>query len=332
MNIVFVGNFNVDYSSENHHKKSLEALGHNVIALQEGQVRGEEILEQALDADLLVFVHTHGWVTPGLELETVLRILKKNNVQTMTYHLDLWLGLKREQDLHNDPFYKQIGHFFATDKLMADWFNENTEVKGHFIPAGVFHEEVYLASDDSDEGNDVIFVGSKGYHPEWTYRPQLIDWLRSTYGSRFTHVGGDGDTGTIRGARLNKIYAASKVAVGDTLCLNFNYPYYVSDRLFESVGRGGFTIFPYIKGIEEWFELGKELIVYEYGDFHNLKKLIDYYCEHDDERIEIRNKGHERVLKEHTYKQRWQQIIKELGLEPRYPEEITFKEIRKSDD
>ena len=34
--IVFLGNFNVDYSSESHHAKTLEKLGHTVIRLQEG--------------------------------------------------------------------------------------------------------------------------------------------------------------------------------------------------------------------------------------------------------------------------------------------------------
>jgi hypothetical protein len=44
MRIVFVGNFHVDFSSETHHKKSLESLGHQVIALQEGEASGEQIL------------------------------------------------------------------------------------------------------------------------------------------------------------------------------------------------------------------------------------------------------------------------------------------------
>jgi hypothetical protein len=34
-NIVFLGNFEVSYSSENHHAKSLESLGYTVEKLQE---------------------------------------------------------------------------------------------------------------------------------------------------------------------------------------------------------------------------------------------------------------------------------------------------------
>jgi len=225
---------------------------------------------------------------------------------------DLWLGLERQKDLETDPFYKTIGHFFATDKLMADWFNTNTDVKGHYIPAGVYDKEVYIDTRGDEAANDVIFVGSKGYHHEWQYRPQLINKLKDMYQERFTHVGGDGDTGTIRGERLNRVYAASKVAVGDTLCIGYNYPYYFSDRLFESTGRGGFTIFPYIKGIEDNFEIGKEIVTYEYGNFDELKEKVDYYLVNADEREKIRQAGNKRTYRDHTYVKRWETILKEL--------------------
>lgn len=314
MNIVFVGNFSVDYSSESHHARSLTELGHTVIKLQEGEATAEEILQKSVESDLLVFVHTHGWETPGvITLPSVLHILKKMGIPTLTYHLDLWLGLQRERDLHDDPFYKSIGYFFATDKLMADWFNKNTDVKGRYIPAGVMHDECYLDTSGDDAANDVIFVGSKGYHPEWEYRPRLINWLGDSYGTRFTHVGGDGATGTIRGEQLNRVYGSSKVAVGDTLCIGYNYPYYFSDRLFESTGRGGFTIFPYIKGIEDNFDIGKEIITYEFNNFDGLRQKIDYYLNNDKEREAIRLAGMKRTKENYTYLQRWEAILKEVS-------------------
>lgn len=306
MKIVFVGNHEVDYSSETHHVKSLESLGHEVIKLQEGKVNIDQIMDACIGSDLLVFIHTHGWDTEHVER------LKLLNIPVISYHLDLWLGIEREKDLLNDPVYSIYDDWFVTDKLMVDWLDKNTSTKGHFIPAGVYDKECYITDESHSKSNDVIFVGSRGYHPEWQYRPQLIDWLRSTYKDRFTHVGGDGDTGTIRGHELNKMYASSKVAIGDTLCINFDYPYYISDRLFESTGRGGFTIFPYIKGINEFFKVGEEIVCYDYGNFDQLKELVDYYCEHDDERESIRRAGHERTKKDHTYIERWRQILNTL--------------------
>jgi spore maturation protein CgeB len=198
---------------------------------------------------------------------------------------------------------------------MADWFNENTAVKGHFLPAGVFGPECYVHPDYNGTFDyDVIFVGSRGYHPEYPYRPKLIDALREFYGNRFLHVGGDGDTGVVRGDDLNRIYARSKIAIGDTLNINFNYPYYSSDRLFESTGRGGFTIYPNILGLDAFFEDKKEIVFYEHGSLKDLKTKIDYYLEHDEEREAIRFAGHQRAKNEHTYKHRWATILKELDI------------------
>jgi hypothetical protein len=316
-NIVFLGNFEVPYSSENHHVKSLETLGHTVKKLQEKKATSEEILKQALESNLFIWVHTHKWNTPGsLTMDEVLKELNSAGIPTMTYHLDLWFGIERQKDLENDNFYKTIGHFFTVDKLMATWFNQNTNVKGHFLPAGVYDKECYVHPDYNKYTfeYDVIFVGSKGYHHEYQYRPQLIDFLRKTYGKRFLHVGGDGDTGTVRGDALNRMYAKSKVAIGDSLNINFNYPYYTSDRLFESTGRGGFTIYPRIQGLENYFVDEKEIVFYEHGNLEDLKTKIDEYLFNGPLREDIRFAGHERTKVEHTYINRWSAILKELGI------------------
>ena len=313
MRIAFLGNFGVDFSSESHHRKSLQAMGHQVVPLQEGKTPAELVLASAEACELFIWVHTHGWETPtaqGLSMVQVLEDLRAKNIPTLTYHLDLWFGLKRQQDLHKDSFYSHIQHFFTVDKKMADWFNENTSVKGHYLQAGVFEPECVLDTSGGEQ-NDVIFVGSRGYHPEWQYRPQLIDWLAETYKERFKHFGGDG-LGVVRGEALNQLYGSSKIAIGDSLCIGFDYPYYWSDRVYETLGRGGFMIHPYIKGMEEHFEDGKHLVFYKFGDFDDLKKKIDYYLEHPEEREKIQLAGHEHVKANHTYMNRWATILEEV--------------------
>ncbi len=310
--IVFLGNFRVDYSSETHHANTLESLGHKIIRMQESEAKSEEILKNAIDSDLFIWIHTHGWRTPGkYEMGQVLRTLADYKIPTMTYHLDLWFGLQRQKDLNNHPVYKHIGHFFTVDRKMAEWFNQKTNVKGHYVPAGVYDKECIFK--EVQLNNDVVFVGSKKYHPEWQYRPKLIDWLEDTYKDKFSHYG-NGGLPSIRGLKLNKLYWSTKIVVGDTLCINFKYPDYWSDRVYETMGRGGFIIHPYISGMETEFEDKKHLVFYEYGNFNQLKQLIDYYLEHEEERETIRKAGHELVKSKYTYKNRWQQILKELGI------------------
>lgn len=311
--ISFLGNFNVDYSSESHHVKTLESMGHRVIKLQETKANSQEILDTAKESDLFIWVHTHGWKTPGsLSMTNVLKKLKSLGIPTATYHLDLWFGLKRQRDLASDPAYKDIEHFFTVDSKMADWFNKRTKVKGHYLPAGVYGKEaVYKPAKKFT--HDVIFVGSKRYHPEWKYRGKLIDYLSKTYGKKFEHWGNDG-LGTVRGKNLNQLYASTKVVVGDTLCPQFSYPNYWSDRVYETLGRGGFIIHPYISGMEKEFTDKEHLVFYEYGNFDQLKELIDYYLTHDEEREAIRISGHNLVKEKYTYKNRWEHILKELGI------------------
>jgi hypothetical protein len=307
MRIAFLGNFAVPYSSETHHAKSLETLGHEVIRLQEPSTAVSVITEQALRCDAFVWIHTHGWDTPGIDF--ALSAIKNAGIPTLTYHLDLWWGLQRQKDVRSSVYW-DLDHFFTVDKKMADWLTDNTPVKGHFLPAGVFDEECFISTEPSPFANDVIFVGSRGYHPEWPWRPKLIDWLRDTYGPRFTHIGGDGDSGTLRGPALNAAYSGSKVAVGDTLCLGFDYPWYASDRLFEAPGRGGFQLFPRIKGIPELFD--GTMMFFDFGDFDGLKDLIDYYLEHDQGREALRTMCHEHVKTHHTYVQRWETILETI--------------------
>ena len=307
MRIAFLGNFAVPYSSETHHAKSLETLGHEVIRLQEPSTAVSVITEQALRCDAFVWIHTHGWDTPGIDF--ALSAIKNAGIPTLTYHLDLWWGLQRQKDVRSSPYW-DLDHFFTVDKKMADWLTDNTPVKGHYLPAGVFDEECFISTEPSPFANDVIFVGSRGYHPEWPWRPQLIDWLRDTYGPRFTHIGGDGDSGTLRGPALNAAYSQSKVAVGDTLCLGFDYPWYASDRLFEAPGRGGFQLFPRIKGIPELFD--GTMMFFDFGDFDGLKDLIDYYLEHDQPREALRTMCHDHVKTHHTYVQRWETILETI--------------------
>jgi hypothetical protein len=167
---------------------------------------------------------------------------------------------------------------------------------------------------------DVIFVGSKSYHHEWQYRTKLINWLEDTYGEHFALFGRDGK-GEIRGDNLNRLYCSSKIVIGDTLSKNFKYPYYFSDRVFETTGRGGVIIHPYIKGLEECFKLPilkqdgsldtskAEIITYPYGNFDYLKYLIDYYLKNEIEREEIRLRGFIRTQKDHTYTNRLRYIL-----------------------
>lgn len=308
MKILIYGNFSVPYTTETHHAISLEALGHTVIKAQENTITTDQIMSEGLRSQMFIWIHSHGVQhrsNTGLSMKKVLYRLKQANIPTVTYHLDLFMNIERWDKYKESSYINNIQHFFTADKNMADWLNVNTSTKGHYLPAGIVHTECYRKN--LPKKYDVIFVGSKNYHKEWSYRHKLINWLQDTYKDKFTHFGNDGKR-TVRGNELNCLYAESKVVVGDTLCPNFVYSNYFSDRLFETVGRGGFIIFPHIDGIRDLFKQD-ELVTYQFNNFIDLKHKIDYFLNNESERETYIESGFQHALKDHTYKKRWGDII-----------------------
>jgi len=106
---------------------------------------------------------------------------------------------------------------------------------------------------------------------------------------------------------FKKVCIGSKIIVdiGSNTCLEEIGA--ISQKIFMITGCGGFLILHYIKGIEDFFEIGKEIEVFRSLD--ELFKKINYYMENKEEREKIAKKGMERTLREHTYKKRIEKIF-----------------------
>lgn len=320
MKILYVGNFTQKHCTEVHLARTLEKLGHEVVRLQENELSHSWVTDHQNGADLFLFTRTWG----GFVMLDDLNRLRSLGIPTVSYHLDLYVGLSRkylhgpqslDQVLQTDPFWRTDFVFTPDgDPESAKVFKKNG-VQHYYMKPGVFEDECNMVPPSFIEQKSVLFVGggdrvgsSSGYgHPEWPYRDRLITWLYDTYGTRFSKFGHPQET--IRNDELNQLYANHKVVVGDSVCINFNHMHYWSDRVYETIGRGGFMIHPYIRGMEEEFEDGKHIVFYKFGDFDDLKRKIDYYLEHDEEREAIRRAGHEMVKSNCTYTQRMQKMI-----------------------
>ena len=310
MKIAYLGNFSLDFTTETHIARSLEYLGHEVVRLQENEVTLEQAVNAANSSDLFLWTRTPGFLKfDGHEM------LRRIQVPTASYHLDLYVGIQRHGNIDTDAFWRTDYVFTPDgDPQAAEVFKEKG-INHIYQKPGVYHAECYLAEKLPEYEHDVIFVGSYGYHPDWPYRPQLIDWLRETYGDRFrlypeclnpekTHI---------RGRELNQLYASAKVVVGDTFCPNFSKRGYWSDRAYETLGRGGFLIHPFIEGMDEEFVDGRHLAYYRYQDFNELKQKIDYYLEHPKERTEIKMNAMALIWGNCTYHHRLKRALEIIG-------------------
>lgn len=320
MRIAYVGNFTQSHCTEVHIAKTLRDMGHTVIELQENGVHPSRLIKQVEGSDLFLFTRTWG----GLVNSDHLRQLRKLGIPSASYHLDLYYGISRQAAVEADAFWA-TDHVFTPDgSPEAAEFFKSKNFNHHYLKPGVFKAECVPGTRRPELAHDVVFVGSgNSYsHKEWPYRGQLVQWLVDNYGGWTTSTTLEmtdvprlrfGKYGhperTMRNQDLNDLYASAKVVVGDSLCVDFKKTYYWSDRVYETIGRGGFLIMPYIKGLEEEFIDGETIVFYEFGNFDQLKEKIDYYLEHEDERRKIQQAGQEFVREHATYNNRLTQML-----------------------
>lgn len=107
---------------------------------------------------------------------------------------------------------------------------------------------------------------------------------------------------------MPKIFHASKINLNITMR---PIETGLSLRIWDVLGCGGFLITNYQAEIPEYFEIGKDLEVYE--NTNDLIQKVNYYLQHDSERIEIALNGYEKVTKYNTYELRLAEMIKILS-------------------
>ncbi len=83
-------------------------------------------------------------------------------------------------------------------------------------------------------------------------------------------------------------------------------------RIFDIMGCGGFCLTNYQAELPEYFDIGRDLAVYE--SIPHLLEQITYYLLHDDERREIAGHGYEKVKKYFSYECALREILEQSGV------------------
>lgn len=306
--IVYLGNFKWSFCTESHISKTLQLMGHQVYCVQEDTATLEETVEMANNADLFLWTRT-----PGLLKFDGWQMLHQIKVPTVSYHLDLYMGISRESTVKNDPFFFTDYVFQADgDKESLRKFHE-LNINAYWMPPAVYAPEMTIGTPRDDFKHDIGFIGNYNYgHEEWRpYRQQVLDMVRDNFDF---HIYPDALHPIVMDQDLNDALASIKIMIGDSVCIGLNHENYWSNRLVEETGRGGFVIFPHIKGIETQFEIGKELVTYELGNLDDLKMKIRHYLDHPEEREAIRMAGFERAKRDHTFTKRLEEAFRIIGV------------------
>lgn len=315
----FVGNFDPPFSTENDVREAFEELGWKVVTLQEDRVSFDTVQAVALQSDLLLWVST--W-DDRFRLDDVLDLryqLVAKGIPSATLHLDTFWPTKRGgRRWWANPMF-QMEHVFTAD---GDWDDkwQALGINHHWLPPAIRRSACGLGRPQAGFACDVALVGSngRGYHEEvWPYRRELVDHLVEMCERRgwtFRNPGGF-DPKVERNQDLNDFYATAKVCVGDSLCAKTTEARYWSDRVPETLGRGGRLIMPYIRALQKDWSPAL-LPMYDWGDWLQLEGLIGYELTRPERPvIDLKIRACQEVIREHTYVNRVQTVLQQVGID-----------------
>ncbi len=312
MRIAYIGNFQPPHSTENHVAETLRRMGHDVLPMQENDPTTWRPV--ATDVDLVLWTRTGSLTPPDDVALGELERCAAAGVPTVGFHLDRWWGLNREGQVYESPFFRCALVCTADGGHDEDW--RGAGVEHMWLPPAVAEFECGWGRRDPRMVSEVAFVGSwDGYHAEWPWRRRLVRLVGSRYGNQrfrcWPERGGD----AIRGNQLRNLYASATVVVGDS-CLAAPVGHaerYWSDRIPETLGRGGLLIHPRVVGLDADFRYGEHFLAVEPENIEHMFEVIDGALAMPlADQMEIRRAGMLHVMQHHTYRNRMDQLLAEL--------------------
>ena len=283
--IVFVGKFK-HLHDEEYIARSFEAIGCEVFRVEESiDFRDINNFVKSRRADILLYTK---W---DIHPET-LKFCKIVGIKTVSWIFDLYFDYTREYQVRNKTFFKSE-YVFTTDNGHDERWAERG-INHRCVRQGVYSEECKMLPPAPEI--DVAFVGSES--PVYPERNSMMINLSKHYNFRWF---GRRDTNEVRGEKLNILFSKCKIIVGDS----YYSPNYWSNRVVETLGRGGFLIHRDVPGIKEEYP---DLVTYD-GTLEDLMVKIDHYLANEKERLEIVKRNFELVKSKYTMEHKCQELL-----------------------
>ena len=262
-----------------------------------GKKRISQMLYEAVyyyRPEILFYFHFHDWVDHNI-WEKI-----KNDFPTK---IIIWLADDHWRYDETKPVWELFNIIITTDKdgyekrknkgydnvLLSQWACNN------FLYGKLNLQKIY----------DVSFAGRC-----YGRREEFIEIIKSQ-GIKIKTFGQGWNNGErISQANLIKIYNQSKIVLNISFSSKED-KIQIKGRDFEVPGCGSLLLTKDSEEIRRFFEPNKEIITYE--DVNDAVKKIKYYLKNETKREMIAKNGYERVMKDHTYKKRFLDILKFIG-------------------
>lgn len=203
---------------------------------------------------------------------------------------------------------------FFKEPFIVNILRNEFNKKAYYLPEAcnpLRHKKVHLIKEDYDKYNceittagnmhtaraaffknlqeyDVKIWGNPA--PSWMDTAGIYSMIQNTF---------------VSNEEKSKAFACSKIVVNN---MHPTEIHGANVRLFEIAATGSFQICNYRKGLEELYEIDNELIVFKtINEFHD---KVKYYLANDKLRKDIADRAYLRTIRDHTYENRLQQMIK----------------------
>ena len=295
MKIALIGKFSLMHDEE-YIACSFEKLGHEVVRIEQAfQPRtAMQVIEDEMP-DIVIW----GKLNYREHTKFFIKMLKDMGIKTVCWLFDLYFDYHREFMVSSAPYFKADLVVTTDDGHENRW--KDLKINHKCVRQGIYDDGCFLMP-FQEPIHAVVFVGSD--NPVFPERKRIMWKLDKDFDFKWY---GKRDTNEVRGTELNELFSKSKVVVGDS----FYSPYYWSNRIVETLGRGGFLIHQEVEGLKEEYP---DLVTYKRGDYDDLKAKIQYYLEHEDERREIIRKNFELVKSRYTMDKKCQELLTCLNL------------------
>lgn len=219
-------------------------------------------------------------------------------------------------------------HVLEQNDPRMDGFEKNTGQKCHTIPLAA-DKTLLRPMYDERFSADISYIGSnlpdkrkffkqyvfplrgkhdlKVYGQDWSHADRALGWVQRV-GQYFNFK----PMARIRKPKL-ALEDEAKIYTSSTIAINVHEEYQrlyggdCNERTFKIPLCGGFEVVDNVACIKRYFDCGKEMIVAENAE--EWVELVRYYLKNPEKRYPIIEAGQQRVLRDHTYHNRAEQII-----------------------
>ena len=223
---------------------------------------------------------------------------------------DVFFHVVEQSDERMEGFERETGNKFYTVPLAADKLSLTYEFSTDFI-SDISYIGTNLPSKRRFFQECVFPLRTKYdlrlYGQDWTFRDRMMGWIQ-----KFGQYYNISHLSSIRKPSLH-ISDESKIYSSSRICINVHEDYQrkfggdCNERTFKIPICGGFEITDDVACIRKYFKAGEEIIIAE--NRKDWFEKIDFYMNNPDERVPIIEAGRNRVLTEHTYHNRAEQLI-----------------------